>query len=70
MGIQNIRKPQKERKHRQKAYQCNTCQNLDVDDVSDKLFCHCGFFPRCGDAEGCKQAYIPIEGRGRIGVHR
>jgi len=53
-----------------RAYQCEICDRLDVDDVTDKLFCRCGFYPGCGDPEGCKEAFIPIEGKGRIGVHR
>lgn len=53
-----------------RAYQCRICENLDVDDVSDKLFCQFGFWPGCGDPDGCREAFMPIEGKGYIGVHR
>lgn len=59
-----------EKKKRVKAYQCDTCDHLDVDDFSDKRFCRLGFYPRCGDPEGCRKAYKPITDGGRIGVHR
>lgn len=53
-----------------RAYQCEICDVLDVDDVSDKRFCRAGFWPGCGDPDGCRATFRPIEGRGRIGVHR
>lgn len=52
------------------SYQCGICDRLDVDDVSDKRFCHAGYWPGCGDPDGCREAFKPITGRGRIGVHR
>ena len=53
-----------------RAYQCDICDVLDVDDFTDKRFCRAGFWPGCGDPDGCREAFRPIEGRGRIGVHR
>lgn len=53
-----------------RAYQCEICERLDVDDATDKKFCRCGFWPGCGDPDGCREAFKPITGRGRIGVHR
>lgn len=53
-----------------KAYQCEKCDHFDVDDVTDKTFCHCGFWPGCGDPEGCKDAFRPVKGHGIIGAHR
>lgn len=53
-----------------RAYQCEICDNLDVDDATDKRFCACGFWPGCGDPDGCRKAFKPITGKGRIGVHR
>ncbi len=53
-----------------KAYQCDACDRLDVDDVSDKRFCTAGYWPGCGDPKGCKEAFIHIKGKGRIGVHK
>lgn len=53
-----------------RAYQCGICDRLDVDDVSDKRFCRAGYWPGCGDPDGCREAFKPITGRGRIGVHR
>ena len=47
-----------------------TADRLDVDDVSDKRFCRAGYWPGCGDPDGCREAFKPITGRGRIGVHR
>ena len=32
-----------------RAYQCDICDVLDVDDFTDKLFCRAGFWPGCGD---------------------
>lgn len=58
------------KKEKFKAYQCHICGMADVDDVTDKRFCRAGYWPKCGDAKGCKAAFRPIEGRGRIGVHR
>jgi hypothetical protein len=53
-----------------RAYQCGICDRLDVDDISDKRFCRAGYWPGCGDPDGCREAFKPITGRGRIGVHR
>ena len=53
-----------------RAYHCGICENLDIDDATDKLFCRCGFWPGCGDPDSCREAFRPIEGKGRIGVHR
>ena len=33
-------------------------------------FCRAGYWPGCGDPDGCREAFKPITGRGRIGVHR
>ncbi len=52
-----------------RAYQCDICDRLDVDDCTDKRFCRAGFYPGCGDPDGCREAFKPITGRGRIGVH-
>lgn len=60
----------KNNKNKIRAYQCEICDRLEVDDFSDKKFCRCGFYPRCGDPDGCREAFKPIEGKGRIGVHR
>lgn len=43
---------------------------LLVDDFSDKVFCRCGFYPGCGDPDGCREAFKPIVDGGRIGVHK
>ena len=53
-----------------RAYQCGICDRLDIDDVSDKRFCRAGYWPGCGDPNGCREAFKPITCRGRIGVHR
>ena len=53
-----------------RAYQCGICDRLDVDDVTDKRFCRAGFWPGCGDSDGCREAFKLITGAGRIGVHR
>ncbi len=53
-----------------RAYQCEICDTLDVDDATDKRFCRAGFWPGCGDPDGCRAAFKLIEGNGRIGVHR
>lgn len=53
-----------------RAYQCEICDNLDVDDATDKRFCACGFWPGCGEPDGYREAFKPITGKGRIGVHR
>ncbi len=37
---------------------------------NDKRFCRAGYWPGCGDPDGCREAFKPITGRGRIGVHR
>ena len=37
-----------------RAYQCGICDRLDVDDVSDKRFCRAGYWPGCGDPDGCR----------------
>lgn len=60
----------KNSKKKIRAYQCEICERLDVDDATDKRFCRCGFWPGCGDPDGCREAFKPITGRGRIGVHR
>ena len=43
-----------------RAYQCGICDRLDVDDVSDKRFCRAGYWPGCGDPDGCREAFKPI----------
>lgn len=53
-----------------KAYQCDICDMLDVDDVTDKKFCRAGLWPHCGEPDECRKSFRPIEGKGRIGVHR
>lgn len=53
-----------------RAYQCEICDMLDVDDVTDKRFCRAGLWPGCGEPDLCREAFRPIEGKGRIGVHR
>lgn len=60
----------KNNKAKIRAYQCKICDNLDVDDFTDKLFCGYGYYRGCGDPDGCREAFRPIKGRGRIGVHR
>ena len=60
----------KNNKTKFRAYQCEICELLEVDKVSDKRFCSVGLYPGCGDADGCRAAFRPIKGRGRIGVHR
>ena len=60
----------KNNKDKIRAYQCEICANLDVDDFTDKKFCHAGFWPGCGDPDGCRKAFRPVEGRGIIGAHR
>ena len=52
-----------------KAYQCELCEHFDVDDLSDETFCHRGFWPGCGDPDGCREAFEPVKGRGIIGAH-
>lgn len=59
----------KNNKSKIKAYQCHLCDHFDVDDFSDKTFCHCGFWPGCGDPDGCREAFRPVQGRGIIGAH-
>ena len=61
----------KNNKAKIRAYQCEICDMLDVDDLfSDKVFCMAGFYPGCGDPDGCRKAFRPIENGGRIGAHR
>jgi hypothetical protein len=60
----------KNNKAKIRAYQCEICDRLDVNDLSDKRFCTAGFWPGCGDPDGCREAFKQIEGKGRIGVHR
>ncbi|WP_298029306.1 hypothetical protein [uncultured Dysosmobacter sp.] len=59
----------KNNKAKIRAYQCEICDHLDVDDFTDKRFCGLGYYPGCGCAEECRKAFRPIKGRGRIGVH-
>lgn len=65
-----MKKEKTAKKEKLRAYQCNKCDRLDVDDATDKRFCRAGYWPGCGDDKGCKEAFRPIEGKGRIGVHR
>jgi predicted RNA-binding Zn-ribbon protein involved in translation (DUF1610 family) len=53
-----------------KAYQCQKCEHLDIDDVEDKVFCGIGYWKGSGEAYLCKEAFKPVEGRGMIGAHR
>lgn len=51
----------KNKKSKIRAYQCHICAHLDVDDLSDNVFCTCGFAPGCGDPDGCREAFRPVE---------
>lgn len=60
----------KNNKSKIRAYQCKICDCLDIDDFTDKLFCRAGYYPGCGDPDGCRAMFRPITNGGRIGPHR